>query len=68
MHDGTLPTLRSVIDFYDQGGFEAPGRDPRIRKLSLTADHKAELEDFLRSLTSDEVDHLIKLARGETSP
>lgn len=68
MHDGTLPTLRSVIDFYDQGGFEAPGRDPRIRKLSLTADHKAELEGFLRSLTSDEVDHLIKLARGETSP
>ena len=28
MHDGSLPTLRAVIDYYDRGGGPRPGKSP----------------------------------------
>ncbi len=68
IHDGTLPTLGAVIDFYAQGGFQAPGQDPRIRTLSLPVEQRAQLEAFLKSLTSDEVGRLIALARNKSNP
>lgn len=58
MHDGSIATLREVIDHYDRGGRArqgdrpAPLRDPLIRPLHLSAAEKAALEAFLRSLTS----------------
>lgn len=51
MHDGRFKTLEEVIDFYDQGGGDGPGKDPIMRALSLTADEKMELVEFLRALT-----------------
>lgn len=51
MHDGSLPTLESVIDQYDQGGRGDPNTDPQIVPLSLSDDEKADLLAFLRSLT-----------------
>lgn len=53
MHDGSLRTLEAVVEFYDAGGEPNPGLDPRIRPLGLTADEKADLVAFLRSLTGD---------------
>ena len=53
MHDGAVPTLEAVIDLYDRGGIERPSRSSAIRPLHLTADQKADLVAFLRTLTSD---------------
>ncbi|MFO1319561.1 MAG: cytochrome c peroxidase [Burkholderiales bacterium] len=63
MHDGSLPTLAAVIDFYDRGGSAAPGQDPRIRPLGLTASRKRDLEAFLRALDSPAVPRLAREAR-----
>ncbi len=52
MHDGSLKTLEEVVDFYDRGGFANPMLDGGIRPLGLTAQEKADLVAFLKSLTS----------------
>jgi cytochrome c peroxidase len=46
MHDGSLPTLRSVIDFYDRGGGGGA-----LKRLRLSAREKGDLVAFLESLT-----------------
>lgn len=51
MHDGSMPRLIDVIEFYDRGGRPNPQLDPDIRPLRLTADEKAALMAFLRSLS-----------------
>ncbi len=51
MHDGSEPTLASVIDFYDRGGEPNPYLDGGIVPLKLTHEEKAELHAFLESLT-----------------
>jgi cytochrome c peroxidase len=53
MHNGSLPTLAAVIDHYDQGGIDRPSRSPSMRPLGLTATEKADLVDFLETLTAD---------------
>ena len=53
MHDGSIPTLEGVVDYYDHGGNHAPGQDNDISPLSLTAAEKAALIAFLRSLTGE---------------
>jgi len=53
MHNGTLPTLEAVVDYYDRGGFEHPQQDERIRPLGLSAAEKADLAAFLQALTGD---------------
>jgi len=52
MHDGSVSTLEAVIDLYDRGGIDRPSRSALIRPLGLTADEKADLAAFLRTLTS----------------
>lgn len=53
MHDGRYATLEEVVDHYDRGGdVEAVGmRDVRIKPLHLTADERADLVAFLRTLS-----------------
>jgi cytochrome c peroxidase len=51
MHDGSLATLRDVIDHFDRGGGDGPGRDPGLRPLHLTEQDKKDLEAFLVALT-----------------
>ncbi|MFN7937625.1 MAG: cytochrome c peroxidase [Bryobacteraceae bacterium] len=53
MHDGSVGTLEAVIDFYNDGGKAGANLDPEIRKLGLSAVEKAELLEFLRSLTGE---------------
>jgi cytochrome c peroxidase len=50
MHNGTIPTLEAVVDWYDQGtGNKA------LPALGLTADEKADLIEFLNALSGDPV-------------
>lgn len=56
MHDGSLSTLEAVVDYYDQGGFEHPEQDERIKPLGLTEGERADLVAFLRALTGDNLD------------
>ena len=52
MHNGTINTLKDVVEFYDRGG----GRDDPLAnelvRLRLTANEKADLVAFLESLSS----------------
>ena len=52
MHDGSLPSIESVIEFYDRGGKLNDNLDREIRPLHLTPAAKADLAAFLRALTS----------------
>ena len=53
MHDGSLATLRDVLDWYNRGGEENPSLDSRIRPLHLTADELDQLEAFLNALEGE---------------
>jgi len=52
MHDGSIKTLEEVIELYDKGGEPNPFLDSGIRPLNLTAQEKADLLEFLKTLTS----------------
>jgi cytochrome c peroxidase len=68
MHDGSLPTLEAVIDFYDTGGRPHSQLDPMLRPLSLGAADKVALLAFLHALTGGEVERIhrsaSRLSRG----
>jgi cytochrome c peroxidase len=51
MHDGSLPTLRSVIEHFDQGGKGHRLQSPLVRPLHLTDQQKDDLLAFLQALT-----------------
>lgn len=53
MHDGSLKTLKDVIDFYVGGGTSNPYRDKDIKELHLSGAERADLVAFLESLTGD---------------
>lgn len=54
MHDGSFATLAEVVDYYDRGGTPNEHLDARIRPLSLTPADRADLVEFLVSLTGSE--------------
>ena len=51
MHDGSVSTLRGVIDLYNNGGGQQQPRSLLLRKLYLTEKEKSDLVAFLESLT-----------------
>ncbi|HVO98168.1 MAG TPA: cytochrome c peroxidase [Bryobacteraceae bacterium] len=51
MHDGSLKTLKDVVDFYAGGGTSNPQLDPEIKELKLSGQERADLVAFLESLT-----------------
>jgi cytochrome c peroxidase len=53
MHDGSVPTLKTVVDLYGQGGVDRPSRSEDIRPLKLTDQEKTDLVSFLNTLTSE---------------
>lgn len=67
MHDGSIKTLREVVDHYAGGGRvitdgpnagdgrRNPNKDPNISGISLTARERADLVAFLRTLTDRSV-------------
>jgi cytochrome c peroxidase len=54
MHDGSLPTLDAVLDHYVRGGHKNPLQDSRVRPLVLSQTERADLLEFLNSLTDRE--------------
>lgn len=44
LHDGSLLTLREVVDYYDRGGNVNPALDAELRPLRLTGEEKNGLE------------------------
>ncbi len=67
MHDGSLPTLLSVINHYNSIPAIVPGMDPRLsrpgapgqprqpQRLNLSVQQKTDLEAFLRTLTGGSI-------------
>jgi cytochrome c peroxidase len=53
MHDGSLKTLKDVVDFYAGGGNSNPNLDGDIKPLHLSAQDRADLVAFLKSLTGE---------------
>lgn len=66
MHDGSIGTLEEVLDFYAAGGRNLtegpnagdgrlnPNKNSLVTKIRLSAQDKADLEAFLRTLTDEE--------------
>ncbi len=55
MHDGSLKTLEEVIDHYDKGGDKNRFIDTKIFPLHLSQQEKADLLEFMKSLTSPQI-------------
>jgi cytochrome c peroxidase len=53
MHDGSLKTLKDVVDFYAGGGNSNAYLDKEIKPLQLSGQDRADLVEFLQSLTGD---------------
>jgi cytochrome c peroxidase len=53
LHDGSLKTLKDVIDFYVGGGNSNPQLDREIKPLKLSAQDRSDLVIFLEALTGD---------------
>ncbi len=53
MHDGSLRTLRDVVDFYAGGGNSNEGLDKEMKPLNLTRSERDDLVAFLESLTGE---------------
>jgi cytochrome c peroxidase len=59
MHDGSLATLREVVEFYDRGGVPNELLEQRIRPLDLSDAELGQLVAYLESLTGGDVDLLV---------
>ncbi len=53
MHDGSQKTLEEVVEWYNKGGHPNPHLDPKIKKLDLTDQEKADLVEFMKACTGD---------------
>jgi cytochrome c peroxidase len=54
MHDGSVPTLKDVIDHYIGGGNSNPHLDKKIRVLDfLSGRERGDLLEFVKSLTGE---------------
>ena len=62
MHDGSLKTIREVIDFYDRGGEPNRWLDRSMQPLHLSANEKVMLQEFLLSLEG-EPEIVVKIPR-----
>jgi cytochrome c peroxidase len=53
MHDGSLKTLKDVVDFYAGGANSNPYLDKEIRAINLSAQDRQDLVAFLQSLNGE---------------
>jgi cytochrome c peroxidase len=70
MHDGSVKTLRDVVQFYNRGGVKNPNLDPIIQPLDLSDADVDHLVAFLEALsrTSDPLSVLSDVMSGGTPP
>ncbi len=59
MHNGSLTSLRDVVEYYNHGGVSNPLLDNRIKPLNLSDQDKQDLVNFLGSLTGSNVEQLV---------
>lgn len=59
MHDGSIATLKEVVQFYNRGGVPNENLDPRVKALGLTDGEVDALVEFLGSLTGSNVKELV---------
>ncbi|MEZ9337292.1 cytochrome-c peroxidase [Vibrio splendidus] len=63
MHNGTIPTLEAVIDFYDRGGIAVDDlttgfpqtKSPLIQPLGLTQEDKENLLSFVKAFSGEQI-------------
>jgi cytochrome c peroxidase len=55
MHDGSYNTLEEVIEHYDRGGDAVENLSADMQPLKLTAEEKADLVSFMKSLTGKQM-------------
>ncbi len=53
MHDGSVATLREVIELYDRGGEANPHLDPKIQPLNLTEEETDALIAMMEALDGE---------------
>jgi len=53
MHNGSIQTLKEVVEYYDKGGDKNLFLDPAIFPLHLNDQEKQDLVEFMKSLTSE---------------
>ena len=53
MHDGSLKTLKDVVDFYAGNGNSNPYLDKEMKVIKLTGPERTDLVEFLKSLTGE---------------
>jgi cytochrome c peroxidase len=53
MHDGSIPTLRKVVEMYNRGGTKNPTLDGKIVPLHLTGDEVNAIVEFLHALEGE---------------
>tara|TARA_B100000965_G_C19551210_1_gene740128 strand:- start:314 stop:1372 length:1059 start_codon:yes stop_codon:yes gene_type:complete len=54
MHDGSLSTLKKVVQFYNEGGSKDPLLSPIMGSLNLSDRDIDDLVEFLRALSGDQ--------------
>ena len=59
MHDGAFNSLKSVVEFYNQGGVPNELLSPLIKPLNLTDQEVDQIVAFLRSLTGDNIETIV---------
>jgi cytochrome c peroxidase len=59
MHNGSIASLSTVVEFYNRGGIANENLDPLIKPLHLTSTEIDELTTFLEALTGDNVEELV---------
>ena len=59
MHNGSLRTLRQVVEFYNRGGIKNELLDPLIQPLGLSDGEVDSIVALLNSLTGSNVDELV---------
>lgn len=67
MHNGSIPSLRKVVEFYNKGGVKNPLLNPLIKPLNLKIYEIEALVDFLKALTGSNVNALIEDAFSATT-
>lgn len=53
MHDGSIATLREVVELYNQGGHANPQLSPKIKPLALTPAEVDALVAFMQALDGE---------------
>lgn len=59
MHNGSLPTLEDVVEFYNQGGVANEVLDPLIKPLNLDKKEVLDIVAFLESLTGSNTQAIV---------